>query len=72
MLGWYLEAGYDVLHGVQNGQRLVPFVRYERYNTHAKTAGSLAENKSFDRTDVTIGAIFCQNRPKDAKSLWED
>lgn len=56
MLGWYLEAGYDVFHGIQNGQRLVPFVRYERYNTHAKTAGSLAENKSFDRTDVTIGA----------------
>jgi len=56
MLGWYLEAGYDVFHGLQNDQRLVPFVRYERYNTHAKTAGSLAKNKAFDRTDVTVGA----------------
>jgi len=56
MLGWYLEVGYDVFHGVQNEQRLVPFVRYERYNTHAKTAGNLVENKAFDRTDITVGA----------------
>ncbi len=56
MLGWYLEAGYDLLHGNQNGQRLVPFVRYERYNTHAKTEGSLVKNESYDRTDITIGA----------------
>ena len=56
MLGWYLEAGYDLLHGNQNGQRLVPFVRYERYNTHARTEGSLVKNESYDRTDITIGA----------------
>ncbi|MFV0592875.1 MAG: hypothetical protein ACK5M7_15950 [Draconibacterium sp.] len=56
MLGWYLEAAYDVFYSMQNGQRLVPFVRYEHYNTHAKTAGSLTANKYFDRTDITIGA----------------
>ena len=56
MLGWYLEAGYDLLYGNTNGQRLVPFVRYERYNTHAATAGNLGKNKAFDRTDVTVGA----------------
>ncbi len=56
MLGWYLEAGYNVLHGTQSNQRLVPFVRYEKYNTHAKTEGSLSVNNAFDRTDVTLGA----------------
>lgn len=56
MLGWYLEAGYDVLYSFQNGQRLVPFVRYERYNTHAKTNEYLTKNNTFDRTDVTVGA----------------
>lgn len=56
MLGWYLEAGYNLLHGNVNGQRLVPFVRYEHYNTHAATAGNLEKNMAFDRTDVTIGA----------------
>lgn len=56
MLGWYLEAGYDLLHGNSNGQRLVPFVRYEKYNTHSKTEGTLQKNLTLDRTDVTIGA----------------
>ncbi len=56
MLGWYLEAGYNVLHGSQTSQRLVPFVRYEQYNTHAKTSGNLAVNDAYNRTDVTVGA----------------
>ncbi|WP_167616726.1 hypothetical protein [Maribellus sediminis] len=56
MLGWYLEAGYNVLHGNQSGQRLVPFVRYEQYNTHSKTDGNLAVNDKYNRTDVTVGA----------------
>lgn len=56
MVGWYLEAAYDLLYGNTNGQRLVPFIRYERYNTHASTAGNLDKNTAFDRTDVTFGA----------------
>jgi hypothetical protein len=56
MLGWYLEAGYNLLHGSQSAQRLVPFVRFEQYNTHAKTAGMLSVNDAYNRTDVTVGA----------------
>ena len=56
MLGWYVEAGYDLLYGKHNEQRLVPFVRYEKYNTHAKTEGSLSANKTFNRTEITVGA----------------
>lgn len=56
MLGWYLEAGYDLLFASDSDQRLVPFVRYEKYNTHAKTKGGLAKNKAYDRSDITIGA----------------
>lgn len=55
MLGWYLEAGYDLLYNSDSGQRLVPFVRYEKYNTHSKTEGSLAVNKAYNRTDITMG-----------------
>lgn len=61
MLGWYLEAGYNLLHGNTSGQRLVPFVRYEKYNTHASTDGSLQKNLTFDRTDVTLGAGWWLN-----------
>lgn len=56
MLGWYLEAGYNLLYHTDTDQRLVPFIRYEKYNTHAKTEGTLAKNKAYDRTDITVGA----------------
>lgn len=56
MIGWYLEAGYDLLFNVETDQRLVPFIRYEKYNTHAKAEDNLEINKAYDRTDVTVGA----------------
>jgi len=56
MIGWYLEAGYDLLFNAETDQRLVPFIRYEKYNTHTKTEGNLEINKAYDRTDVTVGA----------------
>ncbi len=55
LFGWFLEAAYDVLHSAETSQRLVPFARYEMYNTHAKTDGALAVNGAYDRTDVTVG-----------------
>jgi hypothetical protein len=55
MMGWYLEAGYNLLFNTDTEQRLVPFIRYEKYNTHAKTDGGLNINKAYDRTDVTVG-----------------
>jgi len=56
MLGWYVETGYNLFYNSDNGQRLVPFIRYEKYNTHAKTEGGLAKNKAYNRTDITFGA----------------
>lgn len=56
LFGWYAELGYNLLHSSESSQRLVPFVRYEMYNTHAKTEGGLEINGAYDRTDVTIGA----------------
>lgn len=55
LIGWYLEAGYNLLHSSNTEQRLVPFARYEKYNTHSKTEGSLSKNLSFDRSDFTFG-----------------
>jgi hypothetical protein len=56
MFGWYAEAAYNVLHSLKTEQKLVPFVRYEMYNTQAKIAGGLVANGAYDRTDVTVGA----------------
>ncbi|MDH5603260.1 MAG: hypothetical protein OEY51_04960 [Cyclobacteriaceae bacterium] len=60
MMGYYVEAGYDVFHLVnrQMQHKCVPFIRYERYDTHQGVAGSLTENLAYDRTDITLGVNY--------------
>ncbi len=52
--GFYLEAGYDLLNGSDSSQKLVPFVRYEKYNTHKKVE-NISENLAYDRNEITTG-----------------
>ncbi len=56
LFGWYGEVGYNLLHTAGTEQKLVPFIRYEKYNTHAKTDGGLKVNGAYDRSDITVGA----------------
>ena len=55
--GWYIEGAFNLLP-IKNQQKLFAFARYERYDTHASTAGSLARNEAYDRTDVTTGLTY--------------
>ena len=55
--GWYAEAAYNLLP-MTNQQKLYAFARYEDYDTHAETAGSLVENPAYDRNDVTLGLSY--------------
>jgi len=55
--GWYLEGAYNLL-AASKKQRLVAFTRYENYDTHASTAGSLERNDAFNRTDITSGLSY--------------
>ena len=56
MLGYYFEAGYDILHGSgAEGQKLVPFARFENYNTHLSVDESIMKNDAYNRTDITFG-----------------
>jgi len=56
MDGVYGEVAYNFnLKGVQ---QLTPFLRYEKYNTHAKTEGDLLPNLAYDRDDVTFGLDY--------------
>lgn len=58
MNGFYLEAGYDLLHSKFNGsKRLVPFVRYENYDTHHRTEG-ITRNKSYHVQEWIAGVGF--------------
>lgn len=56
MMGYYLECSYDLLHGKK--QSLMPFVRYESYNTQHKVAEGFTANAKNDRTDWTFGVSY--------------
>jgi len=55
--GFYVEAAYNLLP-LGNKQKLFAFTRYEKFNTHADTAGDLVPNQAYDRTDVTAGLSY--------------
>lgn len=55
--GWYIEGAFNLLP-LGKQQRLFVFARYEKYDTHADTAGSLPQNSAYDRTDVTTGLSY--------------
>lgn len=55
--GWYAEAAYNLLP-MTNKQKLFAFARYEDFDTHAETAGSLAQNPAYDRNDWTLGLNY--------------
>jgi len=54
--GWYGEVSYNLFHGVERFESgLIPFVRFEQYNTHASVEPTTPLNPSYNRTDMTIG-----------------
>ncbi len=55
--GWYAEGAYNLLP-MDKAQKLFAFVRYEKFNTHADTAGNLPINQAYDRTDITTGLSY--------------
>ncbi|MGK0253207.1 MAG: hypothetical protein ACI9OE_000669 [Mariniflexile sp.] len=57
MEGWYLEGAYNLLPQ-EKEQRLFAFVRYEQYDTHAKTEGILQRNDAYNRNDITTGLSY--------------
>ncbi len=57
LFGYYGEVAYNLLP-IANKQRLYIFGRYEQYNTHADTAGSLQKNDAYNRTDITTGLSY--------------
>ncbi|HAN76354.1 MAG TPA: hypothetical protein DCQ31_00570 [Bacteroidales bacterium] len=56
MLGYYAEVGYNVFQTVESIKtELMPFVRYEAYNTHLAVAGNTIKNKAYNNTVITTG-----------------
>ncbi len=56
MYGLYGEVAYSFnLKGVE---KLTPFLRYEKHNTHADTAGNLVANDAYDRDELIFGLNY--------------
>ena len=57
--GWYVQGGYDVL-SLMSGARasLIPFARYEEYDTQKEVPVGYARNPENDRQELTLGLMF--------------
>jgi len=57
--GYYAEVGYDVLsHREKGSASLVPFVRWERYDTQDQVPAGFARNPANDVTLTTLGLVW--------------
>ncbi len=67
IFGWYLEAGVDVLPeawktGKLADSALIPFIRYEAYDTEHKASDGGSGDDANDRTEITLGASWLLTR----------
>ncbi|MBT8487574.1 MAG: hypothetical protein KJO65_01990 [Gemmatimonadetes bacterium] len=58
MLGWYVQAGYDVLRGSTLEDQLLPYLRYERVDTQREVAEGFAVDPATDVTITSVGAAW--------------
>lgn len=56
MNGFYAEMAYGF--ELKGEEKITPFLRYEKYNTHANTEGSLVTNEAFDRNELIFGLNY--------------
>jgi hypothetical protein len=56
--GGYFELAYDVLRLVQTEQQLLPFVRFEAYDTQAAVPNGYEPNPELDIDELTFGLSY--------------
>lgn len=58
MLGWYLEAGYDVLRSAGTAHQLIPYARYERVDTQRSVPTGYLADPANDLTVTSLGVAW--------------
>jgi hypothetical protein len=59
MIGSYAEIGYNVFRSFRNiKSELMPFVRYEVYDTHHEFENPVQKNKAYYNTVITTGLTY--------------
>jgi len=56
--GYYAEIGYDTLSTSEMEQELIPYLRYERYDTQDRVPAGFAANPANDVTVTTVGVAW--------------
>jgi hypothetical protein len=69
--GWYVQGGYDVLSLIDTKFNLIPFVRYEEYDTQAKVPVGYARNPANDIHELTLGLVFQPIPQLVVKADWQ-
>jgi len=71
--GYYVELGYDLLGSVGDGrQELVPFARWESYDTQAKVPAGYARNPANEVEILTLGLNWQPIEQVIFKADWQD
>jgi hypothetical protein len=72
MDGYYLEAGYDLFAGRGDDSRLVPFARWETYDTQSAVPAGYARNPASDVEQLTLGLQWYPFEQLVVKADWMD
>lgn len=72
MEGWYASAGYDVLAHRETEQELIPFIRYEAFDTQSEVPGGFFRDPANDRSIWTFGFSYKPHPQVVIKVDWQD
>ena len=70
--GYYVEAGYDVLSLVESRQALIPFARFESYDTQAAVPSGFGRNPANEIETLTLGVNWKPIEQLIFKADWQD
>lgn len=69
--GWYLEGGYDLLSYKPGRASLVPFARWERFDTQREVPAGFERNPENSVSVLTFGVVFKPIGNIAVKSDWQ-
>jgi len=72
MEGWYAELGYDLLARRDTRHELIPFLRYEDFDTQAAVPAGFLRDPANDRTSWTFGLSYKPHPNVVLKLDWHD
>lgn len=58
MLGWYVQAGYDVLRSAQTTHQLIPYLTYERVNTQRSVPAGFTADPATQLSAASFGVAW--------------